>query len=219
MWDSQESTNPLVLLIHFSVHYELYAFMMKCLASGACALQVRVPEWTEASRMQVLLDSRPVMCSSAADEADAYCSIVRSFRTGDLQQAGCRLDMPVPDSCTCSIANVDYIQGFSWQSHGCRPTLGCQAAHDAAPGDSAGAAHAPLAAECPPRNAFATSTADYHSTFRCVQDDRPVFRAFKSLLIGPHLYAGLTHGQRTMVADTKQIASMVVPLTSEGMLE
>jgi hypothetical protein len=67
-----------------------------------------------------------------------------------------------------------------------------------------------------PCSALSISTADCHSTPLCVQDDRPVFRAFKSLLIGPHLYAGLTHGRRTMVADPKDIASMVVPLTSEG---
>lgn len=63
-----------------------------------------------------------------------------------------------------------------------------------------------------------TATADCCPTPLGVQDDRPVFQAFKSLLIGPHLYAGLTHGPRTIVADPKQIASMVMPLTSEGTL-
>lgn len=44
-----------------------------------------------------------------------------------------------------------------------------------------------------------------------------MFQAFKSLLIGAHLYAGLTHGPRTIVADPAKVASMVEPLTSEGM--
>jgi hypothetical protein len=50
------------------------------------------------------------------------------------------------------------------------------------------------------------------------QDDRPVFQTFKSLLIGPHVYAGLTHGPRIIIADPTKVASMVTPLTSEGTL-
>ena len=68
-------------------------------ASGACALQTRVPEWTEVSSMQVSLDGVPITCSFAAGEADTYCSTVRSFRTGDLSRANCMFDMPVPHLC------------------------------------------------------------------------------------------------------------------------
>ena len=76
-----------------------------------------------------------------------------------------------------------------------------------------------LAARCfPAEPLHITSNAHCCSPPLGVQDDRPVFQAFKSLLIGPHLYAGLTHGPRTIVADPKQIASMVMPLTSEGTL-
>ncbi len=168
--------------------------------------------------MQVLLDSKPVRCSFAADEADAYCSIVRSFKTGDLQQAGCTLDMP--HACTSSL---------DMPNRTCELDSGCfQGSHMVAGQrldvrlpmtprlETLQVLPSNACCRTMPCSALLTTTADCHSTLLCVQDDRPVFRAFKSLLIGPHLYAGLTHGRRTVVADPKQIASMVAPLTSEG---
>ncbi len=48
------------------------------------------------------------------------------------------------------------------------------------------------------------------------QDARPVFQVFKSVLIGPHLYAGLTSDSRVIVADPAKITSLVSPASSEG---
>ena len=35
-------------------------------------------------------------------------------------------------------------------------------------------------------------------------------------MIGPHMYAGLTHGSRILEADPARVASLVDPLSSEG---
>ena len=43
-----------------------------------------------------------------------------------------------------------------------------------------------------------------------------MFQAFKSVMIGPHLYAGLTHNSRVLVADPADIASLVGPAPTEG---
>jgi hypothetical protein len=96
--------------------------------------------------MQISMDSLPVTCSFAADEADAYCSIVRSFRTGDMQPAGCKVDMYLI-SARAQLQIWSTVNTFSRVSCACRPTLGCEAAHEAALGDVAGAALAMHAAE------------------------------------------------------------------------
>lgn len=133
--------------LHFAVGDAAASF-----ASGSKSvtinLKIRIPEWTDADAAQLSLDGSPIKCLFAAGDAKGYCSIVRSFKTGQ------RLDVQLP----------------------MQPRL------------------------------------------ETLQDDRPVFQAFKSLLIGPHLYAGLTHGPRDIVADPADVASMVSPVSSEGHL-
>ncbi len=52
-------------------------------------VQIRIPTWTQAGRVRLLLDGSPTSCTVAPEDNGGYCSLVRSFRTG----LSCREDV------------------------------------------------------------------------------------------------------------------------------
>ena len=66
----------------------LLVFVRK-ITKHSVGVQIRIPTWTQAGRVRLLLDGSPTSCTVAPEDNGGYCSLVRSFRTG----LSCREDV------------------------------------------------------------------------------------------------------------------------------